>query len=154
MVYVDTIKIVLEYFDKILKDNNQIQKLSIAADIAVSDRLLFEKFEMWIRERDDEVFLFHIDRFFEKKDLQPLSASEQDLTKRYTNFFKSAEKAMGKKAFKKAVKQGKKKAKTLLGQSLIDGLSDAVMSERAFRQEEDEIEDFFLEEKEPIPEKV
>lgn len=137
------INLVLEYFDK------QSQKIIEAADYAINDKLLFEKFELWIQERDDEVFLFHINRFFEKKDLQPLSPSERDLTKRYTNFFKSAEKSMGKKAFKEAVKRGKKKTKslqeekTLLGQALIDGLSDAVMSERVFKQEEDETDDFF-----------
>lgn len=137
------INLVLEYFDK------QSQKIIEAADYAINDKLLFEKFELWIQERDDEVFLFHINRFFEKKDLQPLSPSERDLTKRYTNFFKSAEKSMGKKAFKEAVKRGKKKAKslqeekTLLGQALIDGLSDAVMSERAFKREKDETDDFF-----------
>lgn len=61
-----------------------------------------------------------------------------------SDFFKSAKKAMPKKSFKKAVKRDKKKAKSLLGQALIDGLSDAVMSERAFKREEDETDDFFI----------
>jgi hypothetical protein len=75
-----------------------------------------------------------------------------------SNFFKSAKKAvrrvrkqhstqlvsrgMPKKAFKKAIKRGKKKAKTLLGQALIESLSDAVMSERAFKPEEGETDDW------------
>lgn len=74
-----TIKLVLEYFDKVLK-GDQAQKVSAAADLAFSDKLLFEKFEMWTQEHDDETFLFHINRFFEKKDQKPLRASEQDLT--------------------------------------------------------------------------
>lgn len=74
-----TIKLVLEHFDKVLK-GDQAQKVSAAADLAFSDKLLFEKFEMWTQEHDDETFLFHINRFFEKKDQKPLLASEQDLT--------------------------------------------------------------------------
>ncbi len=74
-----TIKLVLEHFDKVLK-GEQVQKVSAAADLAFSDKLLFEKFEMWIHEHDDETFLFHVNRFFEKKDRKSLLASEQDLT--------------------------------------------------------------------------
>lgn len=74
-----TIKLVLEHFDKVLK-GEQAQKVQAAADLAFSDKLLFEKFEMWGHERDDETFLFHVNRFFEKKDQKPLLASEQDLT--------------------------------------------------------------------------
>lgn len=74
-----TIKLVLEHFDKVLK-GDQAQKVSAAADLAFSDKLLFEKFEMWTHEHDDETFLFHVNRFFEKKDQKALLASEQDLT--------------------------------------------------------------------------
>ncbi|MBX9768034.1 MAG: helix-turn-helix domain-containing protein [Bdellovibrionales bacterium] len=74
-----TIKLVLEHFDKVLK-GDQAQKVSAAADLAFSDKLLFEKFEMWTHEHDDETFLFHVNRFFEKKYQKPLLASEQDLT--------------------------------------------------------------------------
>lgn len=74
-----TIKLVLEHFDQVLK-GEQAQKVQAAADLVFSDKLLFEKFEMWTHERDDETFLFHINRFFEKKGQQPLLASEQDLT--------------------------------------------------------------------------
>ena len=74
-----TIKLVLEHFDQVLKDE-QARQVSTAADLAFSDKLLFEKFEIWAQERDDETFLFHVNRFFEKKRQKPLLASEQDLT--------------------------------------------------------------------------
>lgn len=75
----ETIQLVLQHFDKLLK-GEQTRKVSAAADLAFSDKLLFEKFEMWTQEHDDETFLFHINRFFEKKDQKSLLASEQDLT--------------------------------------------------------------------------
>ena len=78
-----TIKLALEHFDQVLK-GEQARQVSAAADLAFSDKLLFEKFEMWTQERDDETFLFHITRFFEKKNQKPLLASEQDLTTQRT----------------------------------------------------------------------
>jgi hypothetical protein len=70
----------LKYFDN-SKINDQTKKqISDAADIAFSDELLLEKFQMWNSEKDDEFFLFHISRFFENQHIKPLSKSEQDLT--------------------------------------------------------------------------
>lgn len=75
-----TIRPVLEHFDKVSLKGDTAKRISAAADLAFSDGLLFEKFQMWAQERDDETFLFHIQRYFEKKDQRSLLTSEQDLT--------------------------------------------------------------------------
>jgi hypothetical protein len=76
----DSIRPVLDHFVKLSLSKELDRSLSLAADLAFSDDLLLEKFQMWNHEHDDETFLFHINRFFEKKDQKPLLASEQDLT--------------------------------------------------------------------------
>lgn len=76
----NTIKPALDHFAKLSLPKNIEQSLALAADLAFSDELLFEKFQMWNDERDDETLLFHVNRFFEKKDQKPLLASEQDMT--------------------------------------------------------------------------
>lgn len=74
------IKVVLTHFSKQTLPKNVELNLAIAADLAFSDNLLYEKFQIWHEEHDDEVLLFHIKRFFEKKDQRFLSKSELDLT--------------------------------------------------------------------------
>lgn len=55
-------------------------ELSLAADYVFSDELLLQKFQLWNEEHDDEVFLYHIHRFFEKKDEKPLAPAVRDVT--------------------------------------------------------------------------
>jgi hypothetical protein len=76
----DTIKPVLDHFARLSLSKDIEQSLALAADLAFSDELLFEKFQMWYTERDDETFLFHINRFFQKRDQKPLATTERDLT--------------------------------------------------------------------------
>lgn len=76
----DAIKPVLDHFAKQSLSREIESHLAIAAELAFSDELLFEKFQMWITERDDQTLLFHINRFFEKRDLKPLATLERDLT--------------------------------------------------------------------------
>lgn len=76
----DVIKPALGHFSRQSLSKEIERSLALAADLAFSDEILFEKFQMWNLERDDETFLFHINRFFEKRDQKPLSNSERDLT--------------------------------------------------------------------------
>lgn len=76
----NTIKPVLDHFAKLSLPKHIEQSLVLAADLAFSDELLFEKFQMWNAEQDDETLLFHINRFFEKRDQKSLTADEKDLT--------------------------------------------------------------------------
>lgn len=76
----NTIKSVLNHFSKQSLSKEVEDSLSVAADLAFSNELLFEKFQMWMTENDDETLLFHIKRFFEKRDQKPFSTEERDLT--------------------------------------------------------------------------
>lgn len=78
----DVLRPVLEHFDTRKLNQELIDSIKIAADLAFSDALLFEKFEMWNEQRDDDVLLFHIKRFFEKKDRKPISEKERNLSSR------------------------------------------------------------------------
>ena len=71
---------VLKHFDRLSLKKDLARDLASAADLAFSDELLLEKFEMWIEQKDDEVFLFHIGRYFAKRDQKPLPADGRDLT--------------------------------------------------------------------------
>ena len=72
----------LRHFDcKNITSEIQHRLLS-ASDIAFSDSILLEKFEVWNEEKDDEVFLFHINRYFDNIGRQPLSSADRDLTAR------------------------------------------------------------------------
>ncbi len=76
----NAIKPALDHFARLSLSSDIERSLALAVDLAFSDELLFEKFQMWNDEHDDEVLLFHIKRFFEKRNQKPLLASEQDLT--------------------------------------------------------------------------
>jgi len=76
----NAVKPALDHFAQQSLSKEIERSLAIAADLAFSDELLLEKFRMWNDGHDDETFLFHINRFFEKKGQKPLLASEQDLT--------------------------------------------------------------------------
>lgn len=78
----NAIKAALAHFAERSLPEKTETRLALAADLAFSDELLFEKFQMWTQERDDEVFLFHIDRFFEKRGQTALAPAERDLTPR------------------------------------------------------------------------
>lgn len=73
---------VLAHFDSQPIGSLLIKKIGTAAELTFSDPLLFEKFELWDQENDDEVFLFHIQRFFKKKDLPQISSNKRDLKNR------------------------------------------------------------------------
>lgn len=75
-----TISSVLAHFDTQELDDDLIKALQDAADLAFTDELLLEKFSLWNELRDDEVFLFHIRRFFEKRNRAPLTLSQRDHT--------------------------------------------------------------------------
>lgn len=76
------IREVLRYFS--LKEE-QISKMTIngiaiAADNAYSDDILFEEFENWTKNRDDDSFLFLIDHYWNTINKPILDRSERDLT--------------------------------------------------------------------------
>lgn len=71
---------VLNHFARKNLDSIIESELSYAVDYVFKDDLLFQKFQMWNEDHDDEVFLFHIHRFFEKNEKQPLSPSLADAT--------------------------------------------------------------------------
>jgi hypothetical protein len=76
----DIISLALSHFDSMGLDAKRVEQFSVAADLAFSDLLLFEKFEIWNEERDDKALLYHVDRFFEKRSKTPLSVAERDLS--------------------------------------------------------------------------
>ena len=80
-----TVTPALQHFDKPTVATDLKQRLLSAADIACSNSLLFEKFEMWNAEKDDDIFLFHINRFFDNIDRKSLTVSERDLTSQREN---------------------------------------------------------------------
>jgi hypothetical protein len=45
-----------------------IDRVTLAADDAYFDEILFEDFQDWFINRDDEVFLYLIDHYCETKD--------------------------------------------------------------------------------------
>ena len=65
------IKDALSHLDKKELEPSMVNMLSAAADLAFSDKLLFEKFENWQEDHNDETFLFHVKRFFEKRNQPP-----------------------------------------------------------------------------------
>jgi hypothetical protein len=69
---------VLRHFDRVGLKKNLINDLASAADLAFSDELLLEKFEIWNEQKDDDIFLFHIEQYFAKRHLRP--SKEQDQT--------------------------------------------------------------------------
>lgn len=76
----DIITEVLVHFDSILEEGAELVKIQAAADNAYTDDFLFEKFEFWMSDRNDEYLLFHINAFFEDRHLKSLSPSERDHT--------------------------------------------------------------------------
>lgn len=99
---------VFYHFDRIRLDERKIRLLSAAADLAFSDSLLFEKFEIWDEEHDDDAFLFHIEKFFEKLNHRPLKIEERDLTsqrERIETSIKEAARHKQKKIFSERITQ-------------------------------------------------
>ena len=70
----------LQHFDCKAITSEIKHRLLSAADIAFSDTLILEKFEIWNAEKDDEIFLFHINRYFDNLARKPLDPSDRDLT--------------------------------------------------------------------------
>lgn len=72
----------LYYFDRKDLQPEEIESLRMASDLAFSDEILLEKFRMWYAERDDEILMFHIRRFFSKKREPVLPESERNQSHR------------------------------------------------------------------------
>ena len=77
-----TIREVLRYFsskeDQIPKDT--IEGIAAAADNAYSDDILFEEFESWTKNHDDDSFLYLINHYWKTIGKPSLTQEEQDLT--------------------------------------------------------------------------
>ena len=110
----DIVGPVLKHFDRLSLKKELVRELAHAADLAFSDELLLEKFEAWHDQKDDEVLLFHIGRYFAKRDQKPLAVTEQDQTanrKEIESDIKEAARARQKQVFSQvltelAVKRG------------------------------------------------
>jgi hypothetical protein len=79
-----TIREVLRYFSS---KEDQIPKTTIngiaaAADNAYSDDILFEEFENWTKNHDDDSFLYLINHYWETIKKPVLNQGERDLTDR------------------------------------------------------------------------
>ena len=61
-----TVGLALCHFDKIGLNAKDSRNMVIAAGLAFSDEIILEKFTMWAIEREDEVLLFHVNRFLNK----------------------------------------------------------------------------------------
>jgi DNA-binding transcriptional regulator YiaG len=77
-----TIRLALSHFDRINLSPADSELLSAAANRAYSDELLLEKFRLWAEEREDDVLLFHVKRFFEQESIPRLAREERDQTHR------------------------------------------------------------------------
>jgi hypothetical protein len=70
---------VMSYFGE-FDDPQMIERVSAAVDSAYTDDLLFEDFEIWVEERNDQAFLYQVDHFLETRGTPPLARA--DLTGR------------------------------------------------------------------------
>lgn len=88
-----TIKEVLEYFSSKEEDFSKdvIEGIAAAADNAYTDDILFEEFENWADDKDDESFLYLIKHYWESKDKPSLDVGERDLTGNETEISKIKE---------------------------------------------------------------
>lgn len=57
-----------------------IDEIAAASENAFSDEILFEEFENWASEKDDESFLYLINHYWETKNKPTLSEKNRDLT--------------------------------------------------------------------------
>lgn len=76
------IKGVLAYFSSKEQEftKDQIEKISAASDHAFTDDILYEEFVNWTNGKDDEVFLFLIQDYWESYKKPALDPAERDLT--------------------------------------------------------------------------
>ncbi len=76
------IKEVLNYFSskesEISRDT--VQQIAAAADNAYTDTILFEEFENWVSDKDDETFLHLISHYWDSRSKPKLDSENQDLT--------------------------------------------------------------------------
>lgn len=73
------IRSVLEYFDQHEKKYSRsvLEHIASAAEYAYGDEILFEEFENWVSNRDDDSFIFLIDHYWRtKKDRNTGSMAE------------------------------------------------------------------------------
>ena len=75
------IKKALEHFDRFEKKYSAdvLKKISVASENAFIDEILFEEFENWISNRDDESFIYLINHHWDTN-LRPALGSKSDLT--------------------------------------------------------------------------
>lgn len=76
------IRAVLSHFDRQNLDLKDSEQRRMASDLAFSDEMLFEKFRLWIEERQDDVLLFHIRRFFDKASMPRVPREDRDQSAR------------------------------------------------------------------------
>lgn len=62
----------LSYFGE-LDDAKIAEKVAAAVDAAYTDDILFEDFEIWIEERNDNAFLYQVDHFLKTRGTAPLA---------------------------------------------------------------------------------
>jgi hypothetical protein len=78
--HASVIRDLLEHFGSV-GTREDIEMLSVAADFAFADALLFQSFEFWQKkEIDDEALLFQVKHFFETKDQNRLPEEKRNLT--------------------------------------------------------------------------
>ncbi len=70
----------LNHFDTLKIEDSIKNQIATAADSAFGNPILLEKFQLWNNEQDDEIFLFHINRFFELQHRVPLKPAVQNQT--------------------------------------------------------------------------
>lgn len=88
------IKKVLEHFDRFEKNyaTDILKKISTAADNAFRDEILFEEFENWISNKDDESFIYLINHYWDTKDQSSLGL-KSDITGNKQEILKIKEKS-------------------------------------------------------------
>ena len=78
------IKEALDYFSN--KEDTYPEEtreaIAAAADNAFCDEILFEEFQTWTEDRDDESFLHLINHYWNTKDQEPLPEEQRDITSR------------------------------------------------------------------------
>lgn len=71
----DVLRAVLSHFGK-NADSKVSEKIAASVDDAYVDDLLFEEFEIWMDEHNDEALLYQIEHFQKAKHKRPLSSPD------------------------------------------------------------------------------
>lgn len=96
-----TIKAVLEHFDRLEKkyENSILEQISAASDNAFGDEILFEEFENWTINKDDDVFIYLINHYWEnlKKSALPNNGDITGHVEKISGIKEKAKSEIGKK---------------------------------------------------------